>query len=203
MRVDDILDCVLKNSLIKLDNNLRENNKKIIFYYEFEILQSISFDIKSYDLNIKYISNIFDEIITNINLKIDDTQLKTIKEYLIAQIRYSFIFPIFLKYNTLTIILSCINILFQQLSINIKIEQIISKINSSEEITLTDIKNCSSLFNLYFFPYKKNNTNNNNENNTNEKINIDIIKKLNFVNSDKINSFSCENINDNISKINK
>ena len=203
MRVDDILDCVLKNSLIKLDNNLRENNKKIIFYYEFEILQSISFDIKSYDLNIKYISNIFDEIITNINLKIDDTQLKTIKEYLIAQIRYSFIFPIFLKYNTLTIILSCINILFQQLSINIKIEQIISRINSSEKITLNDIKNCSSLFNLYFFPYKKNNTNNNNENNTNEKINIDIIKKLNFVNSDKINSFSCENINDNISKINK
>ena len=203
MRVDDILDCVLKNSLIKLDNNLRENNKKIIFYYEFEILQSISFDIKSYDLNIKYISNIFDEIITNINLKIDDTQLKTIKEYLIAQIRYSFIFPIFLKYNTLTIILSCINILFQQLSINIKIEQIISRINSSEKITLNDIKNCSSLFNLYFFNYKKNNTNNNNENNTNEKINKDIIKKLNFVNSDKINSFSCENINDNISKINK
>jgi len=193
MNIDIILKYINEKNIIKIDfNNSLENYKKLIFYYEFEILSSINFDIKSYDISYKNISLIFDKIKLNIN---DNSKLKTIKEYLVAQVRYSFIFPLFLKFNPLTIILSCINILFKQLPFNYEIEQVISDINGRNDTSRSDIEKCSILFDIYLFP-KNNKTESNN-------INMDNIRKINFINSNKIQSLTTENINDNINTMEK
>lgn len=193
MNIDIILKYINEKNIIKIDiNNSLESYKKLIFYYEFEILSSINFDIKSYDISYKNISLLFDKIKLNIN---DNSKLKTIKEYLVAQVRYSFIFPLFLKFNPLTIVLSCINILLKQLSFNYEIEQIISDINGTSETSRSDVEKCSILFDIYLFP-KNNKSENNN-------INMDIIRKINSINSNKIHSLKTENINDNINKMEK
>lgn len=193
MNIDTILKYASEKKIINIDINYSlENYKKVIFYYEFEILSSINFDIESYGLTYKNISLLFDKIKLNIN---DNSKLKTIKEYLVAQVRYSFILPLFLKFSPLTIILSCISILFKQLSLNYEIDQVISDINGRNEISRSDIERCSILIDLYLFP--KNNKNDNNI------INIDIIRKINVTNSNKVQSLKTENINDNINKIGK
>ena len=193
MNIDIILKYISEKNIIKIDiNNSLDNYKKLIFYYEFEILSSINFDIKSYDISYKNISLLFDKLKLNIN---DSTKLNTLKEYLVAQVRYSFIFPLFLKFNPLTIILSCINILLKQLPFNYEIEQVISDINGKNETSRADIEKCSILFDIYLF--QKNNKSENNN------INMDIIRKINTINSNKIQTLTTENINDNINKIEK
>lgn len=95
----------------------------------------------------------------------------------------------------MTIVLSCINILLKQLSFNYEIEQVISDINGRSETSRSDVEKCSILFDIYLFP-KNNKSENNN-------INMDIIRKINSINSNKIHSLKTENINDNINKMEK
>ena len=193
IRIDDILECIYKNKILKIDNNLLETHKKIIFNYEFEILESLGFDINSYNLNLKYISCIFDNINNKIKIESDVAKIKKIKEYLIAQIRYSFILPIFLKFNILTIVLSNIIMIIKQLSINFEIKTILCELKGNEEITLQDIDDFIKLFEFFLVSQKDNN---NNEINDFKNINMDTIRKINIANSD--NTKDCLNIiNDN------
>ena len=155
MRIDDILDCIYKNNILKNNNNLLEYHKKLIFNYEYEVLESLGFDINTFNLTYKYISYLFDLINNKIQIEKDETKLKKIKEYLFAQIRYSFILPFFLKFNISTIVLSNINILLKQLlKNNFNIKQIILNLKEYEEVTQSDIDNFYNLYEFFFIKKK-------------------------------------------------
>lgn len=193
MRIDDILKCIYDNNILQNDNNPMENHKKIISYYEYEVLESLGFDIKSYDINLKYAYYIFDIINNQIHIEKDEAKLKKAKEYLIAQIRYSFILPFFLKFNPSTIILSTINIFFKKLKKNIDIGQVISDLKKHDEITLSDVDNFCNLYEFLILRKNTNEVNDKNEINDNKTINMDIIKKINLGNSDNIQLNSSNN----------
>ena len=155
MRIDDILDCIYKNNILKNNNNLLEYHKKLIFNYEYEVLESLGFDVNTFNLTYKYISYLFDLINNKIQIEKDETKLKKIKEYLFAQIRYSFILPFFLKFNISTIVLSNINILLKQLlKKNFNIKQVISNLKEYEEVTQSDIDNFYNLYEFFFIKKK-------------------------------------------------
>jgi len=201
IRIDDILECIYKNNFLKIENNL-EYHKKIIFNYEYDILESLGFDLGTYNFTYKYISYIFDIINNIIKIESDATKLKKMKEYLIAQIRYSFTLPFFLKYNFPTIILSNIIIILRQLSKNFEIEVLISELNKNkeiyEEITRIDIDNFINLFEFFLMPKKnKDVVINKNEINENKTINMDAVRKINFANVDNIKDCSLNLFNDN------
>ena len=190
MRIDDILDSIYKNKILIIDKNSIEHQKKKIFYYEFEILQLIKFDIKSYDLTYKYFSFIFEQINNIFKIKTEESEIKKIKEFLMAQIRYSFVIPLFLKFNTLTIVLSGINNLLKKFLINLKIEQI-KHIIKEYEVTQEDIDNCCYLIEFFLMPKKSK------INNDNKLINMDVIKNINLANSDSIKTFPSDIYNEN------
>ena len=52
MRIDDILDCIYKNNILKNNNNLLEYHKKLIFNYEYEVLESLGFDVNTFNLTL-------------------------------------------------------------------------------------------------------------------------------------------------------
>ena len=178
MRFDDIIDILYKYNLLKSDNNsLKEKHKEIIFNYEFEILESIGFDLNSYDLPYKYSSFLFDKII---NKYITDlAKLKNLKEYYTALINYSYIFPHFLKFNTLTIVISLLKILFIINNIKIDINQILSEFQDfGYQIIQKELDNCYNL--IYFFLFKEKNNIKSNQNKINN-INMDVLLKINVV----------------------
>ena len=155
MRIDDILECIYKNNILKNNNNLLEYHKKLIFNYEYEVLESLGFDVNTFNLTYKYISYLFDLINNKIQIEKDETKLKKLKEYLFAQIRYSFILPFFLKFNISTIVLSNINILLKQLlKKNFNIKQVISNLKEYEEVTQSDIDNFYNLYEFFFIKKK-------------------------------------------------
>ena len=181
MRFDDIIDILYKYNLLKNDNNnnIKEKHKEIIFEYEFEILESLGFDLNNYELPYKYISFLFDKII---NKYITDiSNLKNIKEYYLALINYSYIFPHFLKFNTLTIVLSLLKILFIIKNIKINFNQILSEFKEFEyNFIQKELDNCYNLIYLFLFKEKIDIKNNNNK--TNNSINMDVLLKINVVN---------------------
>ena len=190
LRIDDILDSIYKNKILNIDKNSIEYQKKMIFYYEFEILQLIKFDIKSYDLTFKYFSFIFEQINNIFKIKTDESEIKKLKEFIIAQIRYSFVIPLFLKFNTLTIVLSGINILLKKFLINLQIEQI-KHIIKEYEVTQEDIDKCCYLIEFFLMPKKSK------INNDDKLINMDVIKNINVANSDSIQTFPSDIYNEN------
>ena len=182
MRIDDILDCIYKNNILKnkSNNNLLEHHKKIIFNYEFEVLESLGFDINTFNITYKYVSNLFDLINNKIQIEKEESKIKKVKEFLFAQIRYSFILPIFLKFNISTIVLSNINIFLNQLlKNNFNFEQVISDLKEYEEVTRSDVDDFCNLYEFFLLPKKNNDIKEKNRINENKSINMDIIKKIN------------------------
>jgi hypothetical protein len=181
IRIDDMLYYIYKNNII-INDNKKEAHKKLIFYYEYEVLESIGFDITSYHIPNKLISDIFEKINNKIQIEKDENKQKIIKEYIIANIRYSFVFPIFLKFNMPTIVLSCIIIILKKFLKNFDIGQIINDFKE-ENFILSEIDYFCDLFNFFLVPKTNNDINDKNEKNDNKPINMDIIKKINLSNN--------------------
>ena len=192
IRIDDILNSIYKNKFLLIDKSTMDDQKKTIFYYEFEILKLLKFDIKSSDLTYKYFSYIFDKVNNIIKIETKESNIKTLKDFLFSQIRYSFIIPLFLKFNTLTIVLSGINIYLKKFLINLEIEQI-KLVIKEYEITQEDIDKCCNLIE-FFFITKKNNYKINDDN---KLINMDVIKHINIALSDSTKSYPSDICNEN------
>ena len=180
MRFDDIIDIIYKYNILANDNNnnnLKDNHKNLIFYYEFKILESIGFELNNFDLPYKYTSILFDKIINKFIT--DVSKLKNLKEYYQALLNYSYIFPHFLKFNTLTIVLSLLKILFIIKNIKIDINQILFEFKEFEYgFIQKELDNCYSLIYLFLFNDKKDLNIKKDFNN----INIDILSKIHVSN---------------------
>ena len=180
MRFDDIIDIIYKYNILTNDNNnnnLKDNHQNLIFYYEFKILESIGFELNNFDLPYKYTSILFDKIINKFIT--DISKLKNLKEYYQALLNYSYIFPHFLKFNTLTIVLSLLKILFIIKNIKIDISQILSEFKEFEYgFIQKELDNCYSLIYLFLFNDKKDLNIKKDFNN----INIDILSKIHVSN---------------------
>ena len=180
MRFDDIIDIIYKYNILANDNNnnnLKDNHKNLIFYYEFKILESIGFELNNFDLPYKYTSILFDKIINKFIT--DVSKLKNLKEYYQALLNYSYIFPHFLKFNTLTIVLSLLKILFIIKGVGIDISQILSEFKEFEYgFIQKELDNCYSLIYLFLFNDKKDLNIKKDFNN----INIDILSKIHVSN---------------------
>jgi hypothetical protein len=179
IRIKDILEYSYKANI--LPKELGDKNREIILNYEFEILRIIQFDISNYGLTYKSSYYIFESIFNSLKLECKDPSVsENIKDYFLAQLRYSFIFPFFLKYDKKTIILSCVNLIFKQLFPN-------SIIPFWENKEFSDIKldiiDCSKLFSQLLIPKKENSVYENNINNINNEeekgININIVRNIN------------------------
>ena len=179
INIDDIINIIYKNNILKNNNNnLKEKYKKLIFNYEFNILESIGFNIDDFISPYKYISFLFDKII--IKFITDISILKNLKEYFTALINYSYIFPFFLKFNTLTIVLSLLKYLFNSYSIKIDINKIILEFGEYGPIHYEiEEKECYKFIDLIF-------SNEKNKFYNNININMDILHKIknNITNSD-------------------
>ena len=189
IRIDDILNYSYKcNILCQKMNN--ENREKVL-YYEFEILTVMQFNIFNYGLTYKNAYFVFETIIKSLKIEFkNDSISEKIKEYFIAQIRYSFVFPFFLNYDKKIIILSCANLLLKQLLPN----HIISIWENKEYIDIrAEIIECSNIFEQFLNSEKKNKDNieinNKNDKNitSNEKqINIGIVRTINSTNTNNV-----------------
>ena len=191
IRVDDIIKRTYSDTILSNDNDSFEYQKQTMIDYEYEILESIGFDINTFEFNYKYVSDIFDQINKLITIEADEAKAKTIKEFLLARIRYSFIFPLFLKFNIFTIVLSNINISFKQLINNYGIEKIINNLSEYHSGVIRDyVDDCTSLIEIYLEKKKDNtinNINNNIEEDGNKKINMNIIRKINLSSENNTN----------------
>jgi len=182
MRFDDIIDIIYKYNILTNDNNnnLKDNHKNLIFYYEFKILESIGFELNNFDLPYKYTSILFDKIINKFIT--DISKLKNLKEYYQALLNYSYIFPHFLKFNTLTIVLSLLKILFIIKNIKININQILSEFKEFEYgFIQKELDNCYSLIYLFLF--------------NNDKKDLNIKKDFNNINIDILSKIHVSNLN--------
>ena len=199
IRINDILHYIYQDNIL-INNNNKESDKNIIFYYEYEVLESLGFDIASYHIRQKYISDLVETINNKIQYEKDENKTKKIKEYIIAYIKYCFILPVFLKFNPQTIVLSCINIIFKKLLNNFDIGQIIDL--KRENVKHSDIDNFCELQNFFLEPKKTNDNNINDkiEINYNKVINMDIIKKINLSNADTVQYSPSNNYIENKNK---
>ena len=177
IRVDDILNYSYKCNI--LNQKTHDENRDKILYYEFEILNVMQFNITNYGLTYKNAYFVLDNIYKLLKIEFKDNSVsEKIKEYFIAQIRYSFVFPFFLNYDKKTIILSCINLLLKQLFPN----YIITLWDNKEYINIkSDIIQCSKLFEQFLNEKKENNDNKNDK-----EINIGIIRKINSTNTNSV-----------------
>ena len=182
MRFDDIIEIIYKYNILKNDknnNNLKEKHKNLIFYYEFKILESIGFELNNFDLPYKYVSILFDKILNKFIT--DNSKLKSLKESYQALLNYSYIFPHFLKFNILSIVLSLLKILFIAKDIKIDIKQILSEFNEFEYgFIQKELDNCYNLIYLFLF---------------NEKKDLNIIKAINNINMDVLSKIHVTNLN--------
>ena len=154
----------------KIEN--KEDKDKIkekVLFYESDIFYTINYSL-DYELPFPFLKKILgvgDQAIlkmaiekngknnTNINNFLinfdnDADKIKHIKENIVEIVNYSFLFPFFLNYDTETISLSCLNLSFKKLNIQINITDIINIISSQKEtenisIDLNSIEMCSSL----------------------------------------------------------
>jgi len=154
----------------KIEN--KEDKDKIkekVLFYESDIFYTINYSV-DYELPFPFLKKILgvgDQAIlkmaiekngknnTNINNFLinfdnDADKIKHIKENIVEIVNYSFLFPFFLNYDTETISLSCLNLSFKKLNIQINITDIINIISSQKEtenisIDINSIEMCSSL----------------------------------------------------------
>ena len=162
MKIDSILDICYKNNIFeenKEDEKIRIKNMAL--NYESDILFSLNFNVE-HELPYNYIKNIWGDASTkilefikndnvnNINNNIlnsgdESNKLKLIKEKIADFLNYSFLFPFFLYYSSITIALSCLNIALKHFKIKLNIIDIISNHKEMESISMDDIEVCSSL----------------------------------------------------------
>ena len=164
-----------------LDKNLDENanktkHKEEVIFYEYDILNSINFNLEN-DLPYKYAKSLWDEISKAIYLKYkNDKILKDIKEKWSSFILYSYLFPFFLKFDSVVIALANLDIVLKHYDIEIDLSQIISNHKEFELTSKTNVEVCSSLIdrliinNEKLISIKKDELKNNNEKNINLNI---------------------------------
>ena len=219
MQIDFILDIIYKNNII----DIKENNDKIkmkdtVLNYETDILFTINFNLE-HELPYNYIKNIWGELSNkvlefinnnknkqnnniNINNKIlnngdESNIIKYIKENIAEILNLSFLFPLFLFYNSTIIGLSCLIIAFKKLNININIIDIISNHKEMEYISIGDIDICSSLIDKFILSKIKKINNEENINNINNIHNINIQHLLNINHNTESNNETKLRINNN------
>jgi len=162
MKIDSLLDICYKNYILEANNEDEKIRiKNMILNYESNILFSLNFNVE-HELPYNYIKKIWEDAstkilkyikndnINNINNNIlnsgdDSNKLKLIKEKIADILNYSFLFPFFLYYSSMTIALSCLNIALKHFKIKINIIDIISNHKEMESISMDDIEICSSL----------------------------------------------------------
>ena len=190
LRLIDVLEYSFKCNFLCQKPN--ETDRKTILSYEFEILNIIQFDITNYGLTYKNSYFIFDTICKSLKIEFKDPSIsEKVKDLYIALIRYSFIFPFFLKYEQKIIAISCTNLLLKQLSP--KYQSLIFTLKEYSEFQ-TDIIDCSNLLEQFLKSKEVNTINNINKNvnninniNTEQKgINIEIIPQINSTNTNNI-----------------
>ena len=79
IRINDILHYIYQDNIL-INNNNKESDKNIIFYYEYEVLESLGFDIASYHIRQKYISDLVETINNKNQNEKDENKIKKIKE---------------------------------------------------------------------------------------------------------------------------
>ena len=140
--------------------------KEKVLFYESDIFCTINFsmDYESPFLFLKKILGIGEQAILNMAIgqsekninnfliKFDNNadKIKHIKENIVEIVNYSFLFPFFLYYDIEAIALSCLNLSFKKLNIQINITDIINIISTQKEtknvsIDIKTIEICSSL----------------------------------------------------------
>ena len=214
MKIDSILDICYKNNIFeanKEDEKIRIKN--MVLNYESDILFSLNFNVE-HELPYNYIKNIWGDASTkilefikndnvnNINNNIlnsgDDTnKLKLIKEKIADFLNYSFLFPFFLYYSSMTIALSCLNIALKHFKIKLNIIDIISNHKEMESISMDDIEVCSSLIDEMILSKIKSVNNEMQMNNINN-INIKNIISINHNSESNDETKKMNNININI-----
>jgi hypothetical protein len=162
MKIDSLLDICYKNNILEANNaNEKIRIKNMILNYESDILFSLNFNVE-HELPYNFIKKIWGDASSKIleNIKIDNknkinnnilnsgddsNKLKLIKEKIADILNYSFLFPFFLYYSSITIALSCLNIALKHFKIKLNIIDIISNHKEMESISMGDIEVCSSL----------------------------------------------------------
>ena len=164
-----------------LDKNLEENANKVkhreqIIFYEYDILNSINFNLEN-DLPYKYAKSLWDEVSKAIYQKYKNNLiLKDIKEKWSNFILYSYLFPFFLKFDSLVIVLANLDIVLKHYDIEIDLSQIISNHKELEFTSKTNVEVCSALIDRLIISnekltnIKKEEQKNENEKNTNLNI---------------------------------
>jgi len=213
MKIESVLDICLKNNI--LEANTEEEKIKIknmILNYESDILFSLNFNVE-HELPYNYIKKIWGDASTKIleyinhsninknnnilNSGDDSNKLKLIKERIADILNYSFLFPFFLYYRSITIALSCLNIALKSFKIKLNIIDIISNHKEMESISMDDIEVCSSLIDEMILSKIKNVNNGIQVNNINN-INIKNIISINHNSESNDETKKMNNININI-----
>ena len=213
MKIESVLDICLKNNI--LEANTEEEKIKIknmILNYESDILFSLNFNVE-HELPYNYIKKIWGDASTKIleyinhsninknnnilNSGDDSNKLKLIKERIADILNYSFLFPFFLYYRSITIALSCLNIALKSFKIKLNIIDIISNHKEIENISMDDIEVCSSLIDEMILSKIKNVNNGIQVNNINN-INIKNIISINHNSESNDETKKMNNININI-----
>ena len=186
----DVLEYSFKGNVLCQKPN--DADKEKVLSYEFQILNIIQFDITNYGLTYKKSYYDFETTCKSLKAEFKDPSIsEKIKDYYIALIRYSFIFPFFLKYEQKVITLSCTHLLLEQF---IPKYQTIFSLKEYSEFQ-NDIIECSNLLEQFLQSQRMNTINNNpntnvnninNINNEQNRINIGIIREINSTNANNI-----------------
>ena len=215
MKIDSILDICYKNSIL-IANSEDEKIKirNMALNYDSDILFSLNFNIE-YELPYNFIKNIWGDASTKIleyinnniinksinnnilNCGDDSSKLKIIKENIADILNFSFLFPFFLYYSSITIALSCLNISLKHFKIRLNIIDIISNHKEMESISMDDIEVCSSLIDEMILSKIKKVNNEMQMNNINN-INLKNIISKNLISEAKDETKRVNNININI-----
>jgi hypothetical protein len=214
MKIDSILDICYKNNILEANNaNEKIRIKNMILNYESDILFSLNFNVE-HELPYNFIKKIWGDASSKIleNIKIDNknkinnnilnsgddsNKLKLIKEKIADILNYSFLFPFFLYYSSITIALSCLNIALKHFKIKLNIIDIISNHKEMESISMGDIEVCSSLIDEMILSKIKNVNNEVQMNNINN-INIKNIISINHNSGSNDETKKMNNININM-----
>jgi hypothetical protein len=214
MKIDSILDICYKNNILEANNaNEKIRIKNMILNYESDILFSLNFNVEHElpynfikkiwgDASSKILENIKNDNKNKINNNIlnsgdDSNKLKLIKEKIADILNYSFLFPFFLYYSSITIALSCLNIALKHFKIKLNIIDIISNHKEMESISMGDIEVCSSLIDEMILSKIKNVNNEVQMNNINN-INIKNIISINHNSGSNDETKKMNNININM-----
>lgn len=175
-----------------LSQTPNETDKEKVLGYEFEILNIIQFDITNYGLTYKNAYYYFETTCKSLKFEFKEPfNSENAKDYFITLIRFSFIFPFFLKYEQKVISLSCTYFLLKQ---KIPKYQTLFSLKEYSEFQ-NDIIECSNILEQFLKSQRLNTINNNinsnvnninNINNEQNGINIGIIREINSTNTNNI-----------------